>query len=153
MAFVNGSSRTLLTPEEERKGDKKAFAMLGVVLAISGGILASTFYHANKRADERNAKRADPNFPQLSIERNLEDVQKADGRVERIVKTPKGIEYVLRDCDSRFNPKPSDIDGPYNPSDIEIVCMYDLEGERSYIGALERAEEIYDREKEREKIK
>ena len=117
----------------------------GVGVVGIGLVVAISFYVVKQNV-EFKAKQSNPNFPQLSIERNLNEVQKTDGKVERIIKTAKGIEYVLRDCDSRFNPKPNEIDGPYNPRNIEIICTYDLEGERSYIGALERAEEIYDEE-------
>ena len=130
---------------KEKVTGKTGIAVANGVGLMVGLIFGGTLLYTNKKFDEAKTRHSDQNFPQLSIEKSLEDVQKTDGRVEKIL-TPKGHKYVLRSCDSKFNPKPKDIDGSYNLRDIEIICLYDLEGEKSYMGAMERAEEIYKEE-------
>ncbi|MBI2043707.1 hypothetical protein HYT25_04940 [Candidatus Pacearchaeota archaeon] len=132
--------------------DQKGSAWTGLItLAIGAAVFAPIFVHGCKKNEEARVRHSDPNFPQLTIERRIEDVRKADGGVEKKIIISKGREYVLRSCYSQFNPKPQDVDGPYNSENVEIVCVYDLEGERSYMGALERAEEIYAKEMEARK--
>ena len=110
---------------------------LGILAGLIGVAIGLIGFGTNYVINDYtiNKRRQNPDFPPTYITRNLDDVQKPDGTLEETITIPAASnrKYEWRVCQSKSD----------NPSDPQIVCMYDLGGKKGYFESLEYADEIY----------
>jgi len=100
MPVISGSSR----------GPPTGFGG-GVVALVTVGVIAGGLYLWSIPG-----RKLSQTSPPRYMEKNLEEIKKSDGKLERSIRTPEGYEYFFSKCYNTSD----------NPDTPKIVCLYSL---------------------------